>query len=142
VTPSPRAFSRVRFDWPDFLRTLHLQPGAVWVALAALARPVSSFAPAALGASCSGNAREGVAQAAFIAYVLIAPLAGSLAWYFGFSRRRLAAPTSRAVAKVSLVLLAAVSALNAAVIGGELVSRWPLLSPGLSAWRSACWPGR
>lgn len=142
MSSSPRfGSSRPPFDLPLFLRRLHLQPAAAWLALAALAAPASRAAVTALGASCTGPLRDGADSAALIVYIMLAPALGAASYYFAFARRRLNG-AHRWVGDLSLALVFAVSGVNAALLAFQAASRWSALAPGLAAVRTACWPGR
>jgi hypothetical protein len=137
-----RAFRRAPLDGPLFLRTLYLQPGAPWFALALIFRPASRAAVTALGASCSGAARVAAESAAQVVYVPVVPALAAAAYYLAFARRRLDYAPHRRVADFSLAVLLAVSAANGVFLAAQAAARWPALGPELARVRADCWPGR
>ena len=105
-------------------------------------RAASSAAVTALGASCSGPARDAAESVALVLYVPVVPALAALAYHLAFARRRLTYAPHRRFADFSLALLLLVSTANAAILVSSAVSRWPALGPEMAAVRAACWPAR
>ena len=126
------------FDWPAFFRTFPFQPVPIWIVCALLLRPAARATPWILRASCEGQARDGVANLAFVAYAFFVPVAAAILVYLLAGRRRMARP-HRLIGDFCLALVLLISGANGLSLGGQLRARWTTLSPGLRALRAACW---
>ncbi len=140
MSPVRRRFGdrrpREPFDWPRFLKTLHLQPVPIWLAFNALARPLGDAAPRLLGASCGGREREALASVATAALLAVVPPVATALVYLLAARRRLTAPAHRAIADATFALLAAISAWYAGALG----LRAERVHGALESLRAVCWP--
>lgn len=134
MKPSPRA----PFDWHALRRTIRFQPVIVWIVCAFFLKPAAQATPWLLRASCSGPVRDGVANLAFIAYVLVVPPAAAALVYLFAGRRRMSGQI-RLMGDCGLTLILLISAANAYSLAGQARARWSTMSPGLSALRAACW---
>ena len=126
------------FDWPRFFKTLPLQPVPAWMVCALALRPLARATPRLLHASCQGSARQGVVDSALVVYVLLLPTAAAVLPYLLFGRRRMSAPHRR-IGDWCLAMLLVIAAFNGAGLARRVYAGWPILGPGLTALRVACW---
>lgn len=142
---SPKAFSRLiksrePFDWRGFFRTFHFQPVPLWLALSMLGGPVARAFPFLSHAACQGRLRESLSSAELVVYVILAPPLLTTLYYLAVGRRRLDDPNHRLIGDVTFALMLAISLFDGAMMIARIRDQWPVLKPGLTAIRAACWP--
>ncbi|HEX4048970.1 MAG TPA: hypothetical protein VH309_14085 [Elusimicrobiota bacterium] len=126
------------FDWLAFRRTFPFQPVPVWIAAALLLRPAARATPFLLRATCSGPARDGVANLALVVYALVLPAGAASLVYLLAGRRRMSRQL-RFMGDFCLALVLLISAANAVSLARQARAGWTTLRPGLHSLRDACW---
>ncbi|MDE2140846.1 MAG: hypothetical protein KGL74_02460 [Elusimicrobia bacterium] len=141
--PSPRAFSSRKsepFDWPLFLRRFPFQPVPLWLLLNALAGPLARAFPALTRAACQGTLRASLTSAELVVYTAAVPAAVTTAFYLAVGRRRIEKKDHRLIADMTFGLMLALSVVDGGLLAARIHAQWPVLRPGLTAIRAACWP--
>lgn len=126
------------FDWPAFRKTFAFQPVPVWIISGLLLKPAARATPFLLRATCTGPARDGVANLAFVLYALALPPAAATLVYLLFGRRRMAR-AQRLMGDCCLALVLLISSGYAVVFAHKARASWEIARPGLGALRAACW---
>jgi len=137
---SPRAFASRVFDWRLFFRTLPFQPVPLWILLNAVAGPLGRTFPYLSRAVCEGRLRLGLMESELTLYIIAGPTLATALFYLTLGRRRLEIRDHRRIADVTFALMLALSLYDGVVIGRRIRAQWPVLRPGLTAIRAACWP--